>query len=207
MKNTRTSLLTLSFSAFFLCLALNACAQESNSDAAIVEDELSQIKKIAAEKYPNLSPAEAAATVAEERNNARMSKHSVQNQQILEAVGFSTFYRANTLARSSYCSKAGVDISPFVAAFQKEHEIELSQSDKIFRDSGTDFDKDWVALRPSAEAWANNDMEQLASQRGTDASGACQLFVEQPGEVAKLLNYSGTKPDEREVLLSYSGQP
>lgn len=185
----------------FICFAITACAQDSGQK--IVEDELAQIKKVAAEKYPNLPPDEAVARVAEERNNTRMKKHSVPNQQILAAVGFSTFYRANTASRSSYCSNVGVDISSFIAAFQKEHETELSLADSIFRDSGTDFDQDWLALRPSAEAWVSNDMQQVASQRGADATGACKLFIEQPAEVAKLLNYSGTKPDEREVLLSY----
>lgn len=185
----------------FLCSGLNACAQEVGTK--IVEDEMAQIKKLAAEKYPNLPLNQAMALVAEERNKSRIAKNSVKNQQILAAVGFSTFYRANTAARSSYCAKAGIDISSFVAAFQKEHALELSQADIIFRDSETDFEKDWLSLRPSAEAWANDDMQQIASQRGSDAAGACRLFADQPEEVAKLLNYSDTKPEERGVLLSY----
>lgn len=201
MKKASRFTANLTGLAMFTCFAIAACAQDSGQK--IVEDELAQIKKIAAEKYPNLPPDEAVARVATERNNARTAKHSVKNQQILAAVGFSTFYRANTDARAAYCSNVGVDISPFIAAFQKEHETELSLAAGIFRDSGTNFDQEWQALRPSAEAWANNDMQQVASQRATSAAGACKLFVDQPAEVAKLLNYSGTKPDERQILLSY----
>lgn len=187
--------------AVLLCFAISACAKQPGTN--IVENELAQIKEVAAEKYPDLPPDEAAARVAEERNAARMESHGVPDRQILAAVGFSTFYRANTSARSSYCTDAGVDISPFIAAFQQAHGVELSTAEAIFRTSGTDFDQDWQALRPSAEAWARDDMQQIASQRGTDARGACELFANQPAEVAKLLNYAGTKPEERTVLLSY----
>jgi hypothetical protein len=184
-----------------MCIAVSACAKQPGT--GIVENELGQIKEIAARKYPDLPPDEAAARVAAERNDARMESHSVPNQQILAAVGFSTFYRANTSARASYCTDVGVDISPFIAAFQQGHGVELSTADAIFRASGTDFDQDWQSLRPSAEAWARNDMQQIAAQRGTNASGACSLFANEPAQVAKLLSYADSKPEERAILLSY----
>lgn len=201
LKNASVRSAGLACVAALVCFAISACAKQP--DAGIVENEMGQIKEIAAKKYPDLPPEEAAARVAAERNNARMESHSVPDQQILAAVGFSTFFRANTSARASYCTEIGVDISPFIAAFQQGHGVELSTADAIFRASGTDFDQDWQSLRPSAEAWARNDMQQIASQRGTDASGACSLFASEPAEVARLLSYSDTKPEERAILLSY----
>lgn len=191
-------------SVLLLCFGLNACAQ-SNGPTTI-EEEMAQVNKIAVEKYPDLPIEEARLLVARERNQSRMMKHGIDNQQVLAAVSFYTFYRANTSIRSNYCSGVGVDVSPFVAAFRKEHAIELLKADSIFRESGNDFDEDWRALRTAAEVVMNDSMRQLASQRQTDAAGACSLFADNPDEVTMLLRYEDMYPEDHKILLSHEAE-
>ena len=178
-------------------------ARTQQSATAIVENELAQIKEIAIMQYPDMPLEDAMSLVANERSETRMREHSQLNQQVLAAVGFSTFYRANTSARAVHCSEAGVDISPFTSVFQNMHNSELQQTTWIFQASNTDFERDWLELAPFAAAWAQQDLQGIAIHYSTDIAGACQLFAESPDEVAELLTYSSSKPEERRILMSY----
>src|SRR5450432_703430 len=90
---------------------------------------------ITIEKPPELPPSAVAQQEATESMARKLARQTGAERAGTAADNFWGFYLINTRARLDYCAGKGVDIGPFVRAFEDYHAPEVAIAKDIYRAS------------------------------------------------------------------------
>jgi hypothetical protein len=112
------------------------------------------------------------------------------------------FYLVNTRERSLYCKEQGVDIQPFVTAFQQAHQPELAKAKSQLAKVGITEDQLYDLTRKQLREVIAQDMKDLATAGKSDVAGACQTVASNGETLAKELHISKSQPAVYQTLNS-----
>ena len=112
------------------------------------------------------------------------------------------YYPGDTRARREFCLRQGVDIQPFVSAFEMAHAKELAEARIIYKRESADTDTLYEVLKPEERKSVELQMNSLATKGPISLKQACELFAEHADALAKALHLSKALPAVERVLLS-----
>lgn len=173
--------------AYFGVKSLRQSATDRLPTEAEVTEKVDGMRNAASAANPNLSKSDALREYANKQSAEKLSKQDATNQTQTATSMFFGFYFVNTRARFDYCANRGVDITPFVSAFQKKYagQYALATSNaKSFN-----FDPQTIISVGGHELakMAEQDMKDIAASVQIPESETCAWFNANAVEVANLI--------------------
>lgn len=170
---------------------------------AEAEKAVNQIKAEAAKNYPDLPAAEAQALQSRQHMTAKLANEGdPRKRKGSAASAFLGFFLANTRERSAYCREQGIDIQPFVAAFERAHAKEVDKARSILAELKIDDEQLYALIKPQLRRMITEDMEQIASANSTSLGAACEFIAHNGEALTAQMQFALTQPEVHRVLLS-----
>lgn len=164
---------------------------------------LKELQVAAAKNSPELSQAEGIQREATKRAGAMVESQSGDKQANVAASVFWGFLFVNTRSRPQFCKELGVDIAPFVDAFQRIHTAEIAKAQAIFtRNSSTTPDQLFAKLEPQLRKTMEIDMEDLAASQNLSMLETCRLISVHGIAIANEMRLSKMQPSVHKALMA-----
>lgn len=155
---------------------------------------------MAAAGMPIEKPEERPSAVAQQEATESMAR-KLARQTGAERAGtaadnFWGFYLINTRARLDYCAGKGVDIGPFVRAFEDYHAPEVAIAKDIYRASPErpPVDKLYEMIRADVEATVAQDQTDMAAGLHVSQKEACAFLVKNTDAMLAEVNLKKMQP-------------
>lgn len=167
--------------------------------AADVKVEVDKLKAEAAQKHPGVAPSDAMKQVATAQAGEIMKKGNAETRAKNAAGIFFGAYYMNTRARPAYCQQRGVDLAPFVAAFDRAHREELARAREIFVSDGIDPESMVPKIQDQFVAMIDQDMKDFAAGSQVQPENACALFNQNSKIIAEAIQIP---PEIKQALMA-----
>ena len=154
---------------------------------AEVKSEVDKLKAEAARKHPGVAQSDAMKAVSAERAGEILKKGDTETRARNAASIFFGSYFMNTRARPAYCKQRGVDLAPFVAAFDRAHREELTRAREIFVRGGIDPESMVATVQDQFMAMVDQDMKDFAAGAKVQPDSACDLFNQNSKLIAEAI--------------------
>ena len=176
--------------------------KEENLAISSVNHELNDIKRSATEKYPEMPLSESISLESSNRAKNSLNSESNENKKTISAASmFMGFYNLNVRVRPEFCREQGVDISPFVLAFERENSIPFAKARAVFSKAPPLMEeKVFAMLKSKMRESIVQDMNELASISKISLKEACQLLADNGDSAAADMHISKVQPDVFRVL-------
>jgi hypothetical protein len=166
---------------------------------ADVKVQIDALKAEATRQHPGMAQSDAMKEVAVRQARESLSKGDATSRSRTAAGIFFGAYFMNTRARPEYCRQRGVDLRPFVAAYEEVHRAELARARAIFAEAGMNPETMAPALQGQFVGMVEQDMKDFASGAQVPLENTCALF----NENAKLISQAIELPAEvRQALFA-----
>jgi hypothetical protein len=186
--------------AFYGIQALRQHSTTSEqSTAEAVNKRMDELRARAEREHPDMAKSDALKEVASKEAAKKLATQTSSQQVETAASMFWGFYWINTKARADYCTRRGVDLGPFVTAFESEHSAELARAKAVFAATGTDPAEIYPVLLPRLEKTVEQDMKDVATGANAPLEEACNLFNEHAEQFAKFIQMP---PHVKEALMT-----
>jgi hypothetical protein len=152
-----------------------------------IKAELDALKAEAKRKYPGMAESEAMKRVADQRASEILRSGDKRARARAAANIFFGAYFMNTRARAGYCRRNGVDLTPFVTAYEQAHRAEFERASAILADAGIDPESLPYKLQPASIPAVQQDMEDIARAQNLPTPHVCALFNEKADEIVKAI--------------------
>lgn len=150
-------------------------------------------------EHPEMAKTDALRQVAADDAAKKLATQTGTQQANTAADMFWGFYLMNSKARVEYCAQRGVDLTPFMTAFNKEHGAELARATAVYAaakvEPGTYFSK----VLPELRKVVDQDMIDVTTGAQVPLDQACVLFNENAEQLAKLIQMP---PHVKKALMS-----
>jgi hypothetical protein len=150
-----------------------------------IKAEVDALKAEAKRKYPGMAESAAMKRVADQRASDILRTGDKRTRARSAAEIFFGAYFMNTRARAGYCRRNGVDLTPFVTAYERAHRVELDRATAILADAGIDPASLPYKLQSISVPAAQQDMEDIARAENLPTQHVCALFNEKADEIVK----------------------
>lgn len=191
--------------AFAATSAITRAALDSygkRKAVAKAEQTLDQLKKDAAAKHPDVPAAEALQREASAHMSRNLAAETNERKRLETAAGnFMGFYLVNVRERNEYCRERGVDIGPFIAAFQSGHTTELTKARAALATAQIGEDELYKRLKPQLAQVIAQDMQDIAAQNKISIKQACELVSENGAALAAEMHLSKAQPAVHRALI------
>ena len=131
--------------------------------AAEIKVQMDKLRAEAAQKNPNLPVSDAIKEEATKQASAMLKGSGGESRARTAAGLFFGSYYMNTRARPAYCRQRGVDLTPFVTAFDQTHRTELIRSREILARAGIDPESMVPKLQAEFVSLVEQDMKDFAA--------------------------------------------
>jgi hypothetical protein len=166
--------------------------------SADVKAQIDELKAEAARAHPGMAQSDAMKEVAVRQARESLGKGDATSRSRTAASIFFGAYIMNTRARPEYCRQRGVDLRPFVAAYEEVHRAELTRARAIFAEAGMNPETLAPTLQAQFVGMVEQDMKDFAAGAQVPLENTCRLF----NENAKLIAQAIELPAEvRNALL------
>lgn len=155
--------------------------------AADVKIEVDKLKAEAAKKHPGMAQSDAMKQVATAQASELLKKGDTETRARTAAGIFFGSYYMNTRARPAYCQQRGVNLAPFVAAFDQAHREELARAREIFLGAGIDPESMVPKIQGQFVAMVDQDMKDFAAGANVQPDSACELFNQNSKIIAEAI--------------------
>jgi hypothetical protein len=167
--------------------------------AAEVKSEVDKLQAEAAQKHPGMAKSDAMKAVSEERAGEILKKGDAETRAKNAASIFFGSYFMNTRARPAYCKQRGVDLAPFVAAFDQAHREELARAREIFVRGGIHPESMVATVQDQFMVMVDQDMKDFAAGANVQPDSACELFNQNSKLIAEAIQLP---PEVKQTLLA-----
>jgi hypothetical protein len=154
---------------------------------AKVNSEVDKLKAEAAKKHPDMAQSDAMQAVSKELVGEVLKTSDAESRAKSAAGLFYGSYFMNTRARPAYCKQRGVDLAPFVAAFEQAHREELARARDILVRSGVDPESMASTVQGQFAAMVDQDMKDFAAGAQVQPESACELFNQNSKIIAEAI--------------------
>lgn len=191
-------------SAIGLVAGILACEAFAAEPAAPPADDdmktqIDALKAEAARTHPGMAQSDAMKEVAIRQARESLGKGDTASRSRTAAGIVLGAYFLNTRARPEYCGQRGVDLRPFVDAYEEVHGVELARARAIFAEAGVDPETLAPGLQREFVGMVEQDMKDFAAGAQVPLEKTCGLF----NENAKLISQAIELPKEvREALFA-----
>jgi hypothetical protein len=154
---------------------------------AEVKAQMDKLRAEAAKQHPGMPQSDAMKAEAIRQGSAMLQKGNAETRALTAAGLFFGSYFMNTRARPEYCRKRGVDLAPFVAAYERAHGTELTRAREIL--ARADIDPESMAPKLQAEfvTVVEQDMKDFAAGAQVQPESACELFNQNSTIIAEAI--------------------
>lgn len=199
---TRVALLVLGVGALALVLRLGAEEWRERALVEEVDEAVEDIKTQAARRHPGLPEPAAMEREALEMAGARLAAEADPvRRRVMAAGNFFGIYFLNTRQRLAFCHDLGVDIGPFVAAFERVNAKTLAAARAALESSPVGEAELYGVLEPQLQRLVGRDMADLASRHGVTPAAACQALADDAGALAGAMDMAVLQPEVQKVLM------
>lgn len=174
-------------------------ARHRQPTAAEVKAEVDDLRAEAAKQHPGMSQTDAMKQVAEAKTHRMMDGADAHTRQRMAAQIFYGSYFLNTRFRPEYCRQQGVDIAPFVAAYNEVHGEELTRAQAIFAGAGQPPEAILPIVQAELSRMAAQDMNDIGAAQHTTPDATCKLFNDNARAFAAAI---ALPPQVRTALMS-----
>ena len=122
---------------------------------------------------------------------------------LVTMVAFVGYYAINTQTRPAYCKKLGVDIGPYVAAFDAANAVPLARARANYASRPAGAEEAVVqAIRPKLEQMIRVDMTQVAALAQGSQEEGCEYLAKNADAIVAQLRFEASQPDAYRELLA-----
>lgn len=194
-ENAKKIISVLVIVAVFIAVRFGIQAYNEQGAMAAAEDKIDQIRQRAAQNHPDMQTSEAMRQEAVAMASEKLNAETDQRKRLTTAASnFMGFYLINTRERAKYCLENGVDISPFVSAFEQGHAAEYAKARTALAGAPVTEDKLYAMLQPQLRPLIVQDMTDIASQNNVSIKGACELIADNGAALADQMHISKAQP-------------
>jgi hypothetical protein len=137
--------------------------------------------------HPDMPLADAMKATSTEMTNQKLASVDPDDRGKTAASFYMGFHWSNTRTRKDYCDARGVDIAPFVSAFESAHAQELARATAILSSAGMDPEAAYPLIKPQMTQAIEQDMRDVAKGANVAESETCQLFVDNAEQIVGML--------------------
>jgi hypothetical protein len=190
--------------AITISTALRQCqkASQKRKFRDEVETATNEVKKEAAEKYPNLPLSDAIQIVADEKSQQDIESKTGKEKRVAAASAFFGFYLANGRGYVEFCKLQGSDLQPYMQAFEDVHAKELARARDAIRGSQIKEDDLYDILKDTFTTSANKEVTDFATNQNISLKESCDLFSRNADKWAKDRHISNVLPYVYTALMS-----
>lgn len=193
----------LSGAVAFIAVRYGFQSQREVTALQQVDTEMAAIRQAARENYPDQPEVLAVQQAAVDKVAADIYAKPTERERLQTAAGaFLGFYLVNQRERADYCDDLGVDITPFVAAFEAAHAQEHRIAIDLLAANEMEVDKLYTMLKPQLATVIEQDMNFIASEHQISLAQACQLVSDTALELVPQIHVSVLQPAVFETLHS-----
>jgi len=185
--------------AFCSVEALRQKAVSREPTAEEVQRTVDDIGERAAREHPELAITDGMKQVAATDAAKKLASQTPRKQASTAADMFWGFDYTNAKARVDYCAARGVDLSPFVAAFNKTHSDELVKARRIYAAEGVDALDYLPKLMPVLKGMVEQDMRDVTTGAQVPLEQACAFFNDNAAKLAELIQMP---PQVKQALMA-----
>lgn len=190
----------MALAAFIAVKTLKQEALSREPTAAEMTKKLDDLKAQAEREHPDMAKSDAFKQLASDQSAKKLASQTPDQQANTAADMFWGFYYMNTKARTRYCAQRGVDLSPFVSAFTKEHSELFSKASAVYARAGINTEKYLPVLMETLANTVEQDMKDVTTGAQVPLDQACSLFNDNAEGFAE---YIQLPPHLKRALLSY----
>jgi hypothetical protein len=154
---------------------------------ADVKVQIDALKAEATRRHPGMAQSDAMKQVAIRQARESLGTGDALNRSRNAAGIFFGAYFMNTRARPEYCRQRGVDLRPFVTAYEEVHRAELARARAVFLEAGMDPETLAPALQGQFVGMVEQDMKDFASGAQVPLENTCALFNENARAIAQAI--------------------
>jgi hypothetical protein len=200
MKNAgKTVIVAVAFVAGILLVEAIKPSRLREPTAADVKVQIDKLKAEAAQKHPGMAQSDAIKQVATAQATEMLKTGDAETRAKTAAGLFFGSYFMNTRARPAYCKQRGVDLAPFVAAFNQAHREELTRARDIFSRGGIDPESMVPKIQEQFVAMVDQDMKDFAAGAKVQPESACDLFNQNSKLIAEAIQLP---PEVKQTLMA-----
>lgn len=181
------AMIVIALVAYFGVKSLRQSAADRLPTEAEVTEKVNGMRDAASAANPDLPKSEALRQYASQQTAEKLSRQSPTKQAETATSTFFGFYFVNTRARFDYCSKRGVDITPFVSAFQRKYANEYAMATAHAKSFNFDPQKIITIGGHELAKMTEQDMKDIATSLQIPESETCAWFNANAVEVANLI--------------------
>ncbi len=137
--------------------------------------------------HPDMPLADAMKATSTELANQKLASLDAKDRAKTAAGFYMGFHWSNTRTRKDYCDARGVDIGPFVSAFENAHAQEYARAKAILVADGTDPEKAYPLIKPQMVQAIDQDMRDIGKGANLGESESCQFLVDNAERIVQLL--------------------
>ncbi|MEM5436225.1 hypothetical protein [Paraburkholderia diazotrophica] len=168
---------------------------------AHAQQEAEQIRREAAARHPDQPLSLAMAKDASARMSTELRNESDEKRrQLRAAAAFYGFYEANTVVRAGYCRELGVDIAPFVRAFESRHVDLLQKAKKLSADFPTTVEHAIELMKPQLRAVIDQEASDAAANGRMSKKQVCEFVARHADAIASRGMFAKIQPDAYAIL-------
>ena len=137
--------------------------------------------------HPDMPLADAMKATSTELANKTLASLDAKNRAKMAAGFYMGFHWSNTRTRKDYCNARGVDIGPFVSAFESAHSQEYARATAILAAEGTDPEQAYPLIKPQMAQAIDQDMRDIGKGAHLGEAESCQFLVDNADRIIPLL--------------------
>lgn len=174
-------------------------ARHRQPTAAEVKAEVDSLRAEAAKQHPGMSQTDAMKQVAQAKATEMLNDADARTRRQMAAQVFYGAYFLNTRFRPAYCTQLGVDIAPFVAAYNQAHADELTRAQAVFAGTGQPPEAILTVAGAELTRMAAQDMRDIGAAQHAAPDATCRLFNENASTFASAI---ALPPQVRTALMT-----
>jgi len=164
---------------------------------------MEQLQADATRKHPDIPISQAMRQESSERATQKLTSETDELKRTnIAADMFWGFFFLNTRERPEFCREQGVDIQPFVKAFELAHKNEIAKARSIYARASVDEKTLHTAMKPQIRKALFQDMNDIATSTKSSLKEVCQVFSEKTDAIAQEMHISKVQPMVFKVLAS-----
>jgi hypothetical protein len=192
--------IAVALAAFYGVKTLKQEALGREPTSAELTKQLDDLRERAEREHPDMSKTDAFKQLASEHTAKKLASQTADQQANTAADIFWGFYYMNTKVRTQYCAQRGIDLSPFVAAFTKEHSDAFAKASAVYALAGLSTEKYLPIIMEASAKGVEQDMKDVTTGAQVPLDQACSLFNENAKYFAENIQLP---PQVKQTLLSY----
>ena len=170
---------------------------------AELETKINQVQKNATQKHSDVSVSDAMLQEANVYVTKKITSEQDEKKRLATAASmFFGYYFTNVMARPDFCRLEGVDIQPFVNAFEKINSNELNKARAILADLSFNESQFITLIKPQMQKQIKTDMNEMTILNKITKKEACQYIFKNADTLADEMQLSKVQPAIFQALSS-----